>query len=65
MSRFTLFAITLFNAVCLATSIRILGMSILLGGDKDAYGCKSSAGYVWCKDTHSCIPVNEICKSEL
>lgn len=63
MSRFTLLAITLLNAACLATSIRIMGMAFLLGGDEDAYGCKPSAGYVWCNETDSCIPINQICQS--
>lgn len=61
MSRFTLLAITLLNAAYLATSIRIMGMAILFGGDDDSYGCKPSAGYVWCNETDSCIPMNQIC----
>ena len=63
MSRFTLLAVTLLNAAYLVTSIRIMGLAVLLGGDEDSYGCKPSAGYVWCNETDSCIPMNQICTS--
>jgi len=42
-----------------AQSMRIIG--ILFGDDVDDWGCKPSAGYVWCNETRECIPMNEIC----
>ena len=38
---------------------------LLLGGDHDEFGCKSSAGYNWCNETHECIPINQVCSGEI
>ena len=49
------------NLVTYVTAIRIMG--ILLGSDKDEWGCIPTAGYVWCNETDSCIPINEVCSN--
>ncbi len=61
MSRFMLLALGILNATYVATAIRVFGWTVILGDDEDAYGCKPSAGYVWCNETDSCIPMNQVC----
>ena len=53
-----------------ANAIRVLGllleddgMGITLGSDKDEWGCIPSAGYTWCNETESCLPINQICSN--
>ena len=42
--------------------IRLLSMpEIILGADRDEFGCVGSAGYSWCNYTQSCQSANEIC----
>lgn len=49
-----------------AVAIRIIGIEYMLfGGDYDENGCKPSAGYTWCNETNSCIPMNELCLPEI
>lgn len=33
----------------------------LVGNDADEYGCRPSAGQVWCEAVASCLPMNEVC----
>lgn len=41
---------------------RLLSMpEIILGADRDEFGCIGSAGYTWCNYTQSCQSANEIC----
>jgi len=43
-------------------AIRLLSMpEIILGADRDEFGCVGSAGYSWCNYTQSCQSANEIC----
>ena len=34
---------------------------VILGSDRDEYGCIQSAGYRWCDFTKTCVSLNEIC----
>jgi len=34
---------------------------IMLGADRDEYGCIGSAGYSWCNITEKCVSANELC----
>ena len=56
------------NVITYVSAIRVMGLffgqddvGILLGSDKDEWGCIPTAGYVWCNETASCIPINEVC----
>jgi hypothetical protein len=49
------------QGLAMASAIRVLGIQFILGGDEDEYGCKGSAGYTWCNETDSCIPMNQLC----
>ncbi len=43
-------------------AIRLLShVEIMLGADRDEYGCIASAGYSWCNYTQSCMSANELC----
>lgn len=45
-----------------STSARILNApDMLMGADRDEFGCISSAGYSWCNYTETCQSANEIC----
>ena len=53
-----------------ANAIRVLGLlfeddslGIIVGSDKDEWGCIPSAGYAWCNETESCLPINQICSN--
>ena len=53
-----------------ATAIRILGFAyanddvgLILGSDRDQWGCIPTAGYTWCNESQSCIPINQICSN--
>ena len=53
-----------------ANAIRILGLlleenglGLIVGSDKDEWGCIPSAGYTWCNETESCLPINQICSN--
>lgn len=53
-----------------ATAIRILGVvlgdddvGLILGSDRDQWGCIPTAGYTWCNETQSCLPINQICSN--
>jgi len=53
-----------------ANAIRVLGLlfeddslGIIVGSDKDEWGCMPSAGYTWCNETESCLPINQICSN--
>jgi hypothetical protein len=47
-------------------AVRIIGIEYMLfGGDYDDNGCKPSAGYIWCNETESCIPMNQLCLPEI
>ena len=49
-----------------AVAIRIIGIEYMLfGGDYDENGCKPSAGYMWCNETDSCIPMNQSCLPDI
>ncbi len=49
-----------------ATAARLLSApEILLGADRDEFGCIGSAGYSWCNYTQSCQSANEICMPSL
>jgi hypothetical protein len=56
---YTTIILLLVNAVYLCTAARL---SIpFLGGDRDANGCITSAGYTWCDVTETCVSVNQLC----
>ena len=67
--------LALANLFTYAVSIRIMGMmliqpqddedtlGLILGSDKDQWGCIPTAGYTWCNETESCIPINQICSN--
>ena len=60
------FILALALGVTQAMAIRIIGIEYLLfGGDYDENGCKPSAGYVWCNETVSCIPMNQVCGQDI
>ena len=43
-------------------SARILSNpDVMLGADRDEYGCIASAGYAWCNYTQTCTSANELC----
>lgn len=53
-----------------ANAIRVLGLlfeedglGLIVGSDKDEWGCIPSAGYTWCNETESCLPINQICSN--
>ena len=53
-----------------ANAIRVLGLlfeddslGIIVGSDKDEWGCITSAGYTWSNETESCLPINQICSN--
>lgn len=53
-----------------ANAIRVLGvlfeedgLGLIVGSDKDEWGCITSAGYTWCNETESCLPINQICSN--
>ena len=59
MLRFVILASMIVYQVAAA---RILSApEVLLGADRDEYGCISSAGYHWCNYTQSCQSANKIC----
>ena len=63
MLRFTILATLLFAQ---AAAIRILSIpEIMLGSDRDEFGCIASAGYSWCNYTQTCQSSNQICMSDL
>ena len=45
----------------LLNTLYMVTASRLLGGDRDEYGCITSAGYKWCNETNSCVSVNQLC----
>jgi len=49
----------LVNALYLVSAARLNAM--LMGGDRDEYGCIQSAGYSWCNETDTCVSANELC----
>ena len=63
MLRFIILASMIVHQV---TAARILNdptpiMNLILGADRDEFGCIGSAGYSWCNYTRSCQSANEIC----
>lgn len=53
-----------------ANAIRVLGVifgddevNLIMGSDRDEWGCIPTAGYMWCNETESCIPINQICSN--
>lgn len=41
---------------------RLLGApDMMMGADRDEFGCIGSAGYSWCNYTETCQSANEIC----
>ena len=53
-----------------ANAIRVLGVifgddhvNLIMGSDRDEWGCIPTAGYTWCNETDSCIPINQICSN--
>lgn len=70
MFRFLLGAIAIATVVTSSNAIRILGVvfnddevGLLLGSDRDQWGCIPTAGYTWCNETASCLPINQICSN--
>ena len=51
--------------ICTVQSVAFRIIDVILGGDYDENGCKPSAGYVWCNETNSCIPMNQLCLPEI
>jgi len=46
----------LLTAACTAPSLReATGQRRLIGGDRDAHSCISSAGYRWCERENACV----------
>lgn len=37
---------------------------IVVGGDKDAHGCKASAGYAWCARENACVRPWELAREK-
>lgn len=68
---FILGTLALVNLFTYAMSIRVLiqpqndedTLGLILGSDKDQWGCIPTAGYTWCNETESCIPINHICSN--
>lgn len=52
-----------FATLVQTAAIRIIG--VLFGNDYDENGCKPSAGYTWCNETQSCLPMNQVCSEEI
>jgi hypothetical protein len=66
--KFTLGFLMVANVITYVAAARVMGLffseddvGILLGSDKDEWGCIPTAGYVWCNETSTCIPINEVC----
>ena len=49
----------LVSALYIVTAARL--SEVLLGGDRDDYGCITSAGYKWCNETSECVSFNQLC----
>lgn len=63
MLRFIILASMLMHQVA---TTRLLSMpEMMLGADRDEFGCIGSAGYSWCNYTQSCQSANEICMPSL
>lgn len=59
MLRFVVFATMIVYQVAAA---RLLSRpEMMLGADRDEFGCISSAGYHWCNYTQSCQSANKLC----
>lgn len=70
MKKFLIGALALATLATSADAIRLFGIlfdndnvGLILGSDKDEWGCVPSAGYTWCNDTQSCLPINQVCSN--
>lgn len=70
MNNIILGALAIASVATTANAIRILGIifqeddvGLIMGSDRDQWGCIPTAGYTWCNDTQSCIPINQICSN--
>ena len=70
MKNILLGALVIASVATSANAIRLFGIlfdndnvGLILGSDKDEWGCIPTAGYTWCNETESCIPINQICSN--
>jgi hypothetical protein len=70
MKKFLISALALATLATSTDAIRLFGIlfdndnvGLILGSDKDEWGCIPSAGYTWCNDTQSCLPINQVCSN--
>ena len=70
MKNILLSALVIASVAASANAIRVLGIlfndddvGLIMGSDKDQWGCIPTAGYTWCNETQSCLPINQICSN--
>ena len=70
MKNILLGALVIASVATSVNAIRILGIlfndddvGLILGSDRDQWGCIPTAGYMWCNETQSCLPLNQICSN--
>ena len=70
MKNILLGALMIASVATSVNAIRILGIlfneddvGLILGSDRDQWGCIPTAGYTWCNETQSCLPINQICSN--
>jgi len=70
MKNILLGALMIASVATSVNAIRILGVlfneddvGLILGSDRDQWGCIPTAGYTWCNETQSCLPINQICSN--
>ena len=70
MKNILLVALMIASVATSVNAIRILGIlfneddvGLILGSDRDQWGCIPTAGYTWCNETQSCLPINQICSN--
>jgi hypothetical protein len=62
MLRYIAFASIFFYQIMAA---RLLNPSdMMVGADRDEFGCITSAGYSWCDYTQTCESIDELCMSD-
>ena len=70
MKNILLSALVIASVATSVNAIRVLGIlfndddvGLIMGSDRDQWGCIPTAGYTWCNETQSCLPINQICSN--